>query len=543
MNRRRTTFFSMTILFETGFFLIFLGQVLLAQGVGISSTAITPDTNSILELRSTVKGFLAPRMTTAQRTALGSQSPSAGMLVYDTNTRSFWYWDNNVWNGIAAGSGVGTVTSFSAGALSPLFTTSVATATTTPALSFAISNAGAYTLLGNNSASSAAPAYFAPALASGLFANQGTGTTILHGNASGNPSWGSVALGTDVSGTLPIAKGGTNSSAALNNNRIMVSSGGAIAEANALTNGQLLIGFAGAAPMAANLTAGSGISITNGAGAITIAATGGNGTVTSFSAGALSPLFTTSVATATTTPALSFAISNAGAYTLLGNNSASSAVPAYFAPALASGLFANQGTGTTILHGNASGNPSWGSVALGTDVSGTLPIANGGTNSSAALNNNRIMVSSGGAIAEANALTNGQLLIGSAGTAPMAANLTAGSGISITNGAGAITIAATGGNGTVTSFSAGALSPLFTTSVATATTTPALSFAISNAGAYTSLATTALQVLFPRTSLRLSHRAYSQTREREQRYCMETPPETRRGGPSPLVRMYRAPCR
>lgn len=37
------------------------------------------------------------------------------------------------------------------------------------------------------------------------------------------------------------------------------------------------------------------------------------------------------------------------------------------------------GTSTTVLHGNASGPPSFGAVALGTDVSGTLPTANGGT--------------------------------------------------------------------------------------------------------------------------------------------------------------------
>ena len=57
------------------------------------------------------------------------------------------------------------------------------------------------------------------------------------------------------------------------------------------------------------------------------------------------------------------------------------------------------------------------------------------------LNNNRIMVSSGGSITEAAALTNGQLLIGSTGSAPTAATLTAGNGITITNGAGSITIA------------------------------------------------------------------------------------------------------
>jgi hypothetical protein len=37
------------------------------------------------------------------------------------------------------------------------------------------------------------------------------------------------------------------------------------------------------------------------------------------------------------------------------------------------------GSTTTVLHGNASGNPSFGAVVLTTDVSGALPAANGGT--------------------------------------------------------------------------------------------------------------------------------------------------------------------
>lgn len=71
--------------------------------------------------------------------------------------------------------------------------------------------------------------------------------------------------------TLPISKGGTNSSTALNDNRIMVSSSGAIVEASALTDGQLLIGDTGASPVAATISAGTGISVTNGPGSITIA--------------------------------------------------------------------------------------------------------------------------------------------------------------------------------------------------------------------------------------------------------------------------------
>jgi hypothetical protein len=40
-------------------------------------------------------------------------------------------------------------------------------------------------------------------LASTDFANQGTTTTVLHGNAAGAPSWGAINLSTDVTGTLP----------------------------------------------------------------------------------------------------------------------------------------------------------------------------------------------------------------------------------------------------------------------------------------------------------------------------------------------------
>jgi hypothetical protein len=56
------------------------------------------------------------------------------------------------------------------------------------------------------------------------------------------------------------------------------------------------------------------------------------------------------------------------------------------------------GTSTQVLKGNSSGAPTWGSVALGTDVSGTLPVANGGTGQTtqqAALNSLAGAVTSG----------------------------------------------------------------------------------------------------------------------------------------------------
>lgn len=75
------------------------------------------------------------------------------------------------------------------------------------------------------------------------------------------------------------------------------------------------------------ITIGSGLTFTSG----TLAATsGGGGTVTSFSAGNLSPLFTSSVATATTTPALTFGLSTHNANTIFaGPTTGSAAAPTF----------------------------------------------------------------------------------------------------------------------------------------------------------------------------------------------------------------------
>ena len=64
-----------------------------------------------------------------------------------------------------------------------------------------------------------------------------------------------------TTGVLPIARGGTNSGVALNNNRIMVSNAGAIVEGPATSNGQFLINNNGAITPGA-ITGGTGITVT-----------------------------------------------------------------------------------------------------------------------------------------------------------------------------------------------------------------------------------------------------------------------------------------
>lgn len=63
-----------------------------------------------------------------------------------------------------------------------------------------------------------------------------------------------------------------------------------------------------------------------------------------------------------------------------------------------------------VVHNDASGNLSTSLVSLSSDVTGVLPIANGGTNSSTALNNGRLMVSDAGSIVELYALTPGNVM-------------------------------------------------------------------------------------------------------------------------------------
>lgn len=68
----------------------------LAQGVAINNDGAAPHPSAMLDIKSTTKGLLIPRMTSVQRTAI--PSPALGLLVFDTNTRSFWFHNGVKWN-------------------------------------------------------------------------------------------------------------------------------------------------------------------------------------------------------------------------------------------------------------------------------------------------------------------------------------------------------------------------------------------------------------------------------------------------------------
>jgi hypothetical protein len=309
-----------------------------------TTETITPDTTNLLTIGG--PGALeVPVGTTAERPVTGL---SNGALRYNTDLNVIEGYVNTSWSTIAT-TGV-VVSSFSAGTtgLTPnspttgaivLGGTLVAANGGTGQSTYAIGDilyasaattlskladvaAGSYLRSGGvttaplwstttlpNSATTGDLMYASASNTYSNLADVATGNALISGGVGVAPSWGKIGLTTHVSGTLPIANGGTNSSTALSGSSIMVSNGTSVIQ--------------GAA-----------------------------------------------------------------------------------------------GTTTTVLHGNAAGAPTYGAVVLTTDVSGILPLANGGTNANLTAVNGGAVYSTGSALAITAAGTAGQVLTSNGAAAP-----------------------------------------------------------------------------------------------------------------------------
>ena len=215
--------------------------------------------------------------------------------------------------------------------------------------------------------------------------NLGTPSTLVLTSATGLP------LSSGVTGTLPIANGGTGSTSTT------------FVDAATNVTGILPVANGGTATATPSLIQGSGVTITGTWPNQTINATGTGGTVTAVSVASANGLAGTSSGGAT--PALTLSTSITGV--LKGNGTAISAATAgtdYVAPGGAlgtpasgtatnlTGLSLTTGvTGTLPIANGGTGTTSTTFVDAATNVTGTLPVANGGTGASTLTSNNVLL--------------------------------------------------------------------------------------------------------------------------------------------------------
>jgi len=90
-----------TALFAAGYKL-YTGKVIFWDS---TSPNPTDEATAIVQIDSKTKGFLLPRLSTAQKDTLGLVPPATGLMVYDETKNKVFFWNGNKWS--ASGGGVG----------------------------------------------------------------------------------------------------------------------------------------------------------------------------------------------------------------------------------------------------------------------------------------------------------------------------------------------------------------------------------------------------------------------------------------------------
>jgi len=229
------------------------------------------------------------------------------------------------------------------------------------------------------------------------FTAAGTTGQVLLATTSSAPSWGQVSLTAGVTGTLPIANGGTNSTATATAGGIGYGTGTAYAFTAAGTSGQVLTSNGVSAPTWA-----------------AAAATGVTSVASTFTGGIVSVSGTP--ITSTGTLAYTVAGTSGGIpYFSSGTTWATSAALTQYGVVYGGGAGAAPastaaGTAGYALIANSAAAPTFQQVSLTAGVTGTLPVANGGTGSTTLTANNVLLGNGTSALQVVAPGTNGNVL-------------------------------------------------------------------------------------------------------------------------------------
>ena len=69
--------------------------ITLKAQVGINDNNASPDASAMLDVKSTTKGMLIPRLTTSERDLISA--PATGLMIYNTTTNKFNYHNGTTW--------------------------------------------------------------------------------------------------------------------------------------------------------------------------------------------------------------------------------------------------------------------------------------------------------------------------------------------------------------------------------------------------------------------------------------------------------------
>ncbi len=257
-----------------------------AQSVGINSDNTVPNTSAILDVKSTTKGFLAPRMTATERGNIAS--PAIGLLVFQTDgTSGFYYYTGSAWVIIGGSSGGGgTVTDVTGTA--PV----VSSGGTTPAISITAatsSDAGSMSAADKtklDGIAAGATNYTHPTGDGNLHvpatSTTNNGKVLTAGATAGSLSWATPTIGTVTS--IDVSGGTTG----------LTSSGGPVTTSGTITLGGTLA--------VANGGTGTATGSITGTSALTFTAGGSNQNVTLTPSGTGNTLLNGNVGVGTASP-------------------------------------------------------------------------------------------------------------------------------------------------------------------------------------------------------------------------------------------------